>query len=109
MAHHILLKCVLSRRNALIYINDFTVEITTRTVRLVTEHELALKLYQVLGDPIEKHTDLFKRGYIIVLWNTPFSEEVQHAPKIQYLNTPTDQASDWASAHNKRNSGIHGP
>ena len=51
---------------------------TSATSRHQNTRELPLKqkqnLHQV-GDPIKRHTDLFKYGYIILMYNSPFSLE----------------------------------
>ena len=56
--------------NPIVYIGDLTFEIRARAVRhVIMEHtrelplEQKLNLHQV-GDPIKRHTDLFKYGYI---------------------------------------------
>ena len=57
--------------------------------------ELPLKQKQNLhqiGDPIKRHTDLFKYGYIILLCRTHhFRWKGQCATEIQFLNTPHDR------------------
>ena len=56
--------------NPIVYIGDLTFEIRARAVcHVIMEHttevlfEQMLNLHQV-GDPIKRHTDLFKYGYI---------------------------------------------
>ena len=56
--------------NPIVYIGDLTFEIGAQAVRqVIMEHtrelllEQKLKLHEV-GDPIKRHTDLFKYGYI---------------------------------------------
>ena len=56
--------------NPIVYIADLTFEIRARAVRHgIMEHTRELPLEQKLdlhqvGDPIKRHTDLFKYGYI---------------------------------------------
>ena len=68
--------------NLFVYIADFTFEIRARAAyasrHWVNTRELPLKErpnFHQVGDPIEKHTDLFKHGYIIVVGNSPFPLE----------------------------------
>ena len=56
--------------NPIVYISDLTFEIRTQAVRhVIMEYtrelplEQQLNLHQV-GDPIKRHTDLFKYGYV---------------------------------------------
>ena len=60
-------------------VTDLTFEIHQRAVRhVIMEHtrelplEQKLNLHQV-GDPIKRHTELFKYGYKPYVWNSPFS------------------------------------
>ena len=56
--------------NPIVYIGELTFEIRTPAVRhVIMEHTRELSLEQKLnlhevGDPIKRHTDLFKYGYI---------------------------------------------
>ena len=56
--------------NPIVYIGDLTFEIRARAVRhVIMEHTMELPLEQKLnlqvGDPIKRHTNLFKYGYIL--------------------------------------------
>ena len=77
---------------------DLPFEIRTRAVRhVIMEYtrelllEQKLKLHQV-GDPIKRHTNLFKFGYIYHMCRTHhFRSKGQCATEIQLLNTPHDR------------------
>ena len=51
--------------NPIVYIGDLTFEIRHQNTRELPLKE-KLNLYQI-GDPIKRHTDLLKYGYIIIV------------------------------------------
>ena len=64
----------------IVHISDLTFEIQSRVIRhVIMQHTRELPLEQKLnlqvGDPIKRHTDLFKYGYIPYVYNSTFSFE----------------------------------